>query len=65
MAASAVAATSTVKTSTAVKSAAAPMPNYRAATVIELSMMAVVVMSFPRMVNVEVGIIVIAISPTI
>jgi hypothetical protein len=56
---------STVKTSAAMK-AAALMPNVRAAaTVIELRMMAVVVMLFPRMVNVEAGIVVVAISPTI
>ncbi len=55
----------TVKASaTAVKTAAALMPDL-AATVIELGVMAVVVMLFPRMVNVEAGIIVVAISPSI
>ena len=56
---------STVKTSAAMK-AAALMPNVRAAaTVVELRVMPVVVMLFPRMVHDEVGIVIVAISPTI
>ena len=69
---SAVAAAATVEASTtaAMESATAAvktatlMPDF-AASVVELRMMALVVMPFPRMVLVEVGIIVIAISPTV
>ena len=58
--------TSAVKTSTAAMKAAALMPDVcAAATVIELRVMPVVVMLFPRMVLDEVGIVVVAISPTI
>jgi hypothetical protein len=60
-------AAATVKAAAAatVKAAAATAVE-AAATVIELRMMAVTaVMVFPRVMNVEVGIIVVAISPTI
>jgi hypothetical protein len=58
--------TSTMKTATAAVKAAALMPDESAAaTVIELRMMPVVVMLFPRMVYDEVGTVVVAISPTI
>ena len=55
----------TVKPSAAMK-AAALMPDVcAAATVVELRVMSVVVMLFPRMVHDEVGIVIVAISPTI
>ena len=57
------AAAATVKTSTAAVEAAADMTN-RTATVIELRMMALTVMSLPGMVLVEVRTIAPAISPT-
>jgi hypothetical protein len=56
--------TAAMESATAAAKTAALMPDL-AASVIELRMMALVVMPFPRMVLVEVGIIVIAISPTI
>jgi hypothetical protein len=57
-------AAATVEATTTAMEAATLMPSL-AATVIELRMMPFVVMPFPRMVNVEVGIVVVAISPTI